>query len=430
MAGGRKSMGRPSLRVSGLALVLALSLVAAGPGTSGASARAASDPADFFAVVNADGTLARGTPGTSVIHMGTGLYNISFPESLAGCAAVANLGYAGTSEEFTFSSVVTVSLSGNRALVDVTYPGDTTAGFYPHSPVLGDNSFDIHVDCGHALSAVVDANGSLATGSPGVKTSGHPVAPGKYEVGFGREISKCAPVATVQDGPGRSAFSAQAHLALGADSRSLTVWVNTASREPVDWGFDVIVTCGQQPPAQVFPVSEGYGNQMTVPSALSCAFTASWYYPAPGSKPSDQGYVSTWATSTTTATVQTKNGGYGVTPGYGVDLVATCPSNKPVTTPPQTETVTVASTVTQTQTVTTAATTTSTSHHGAAAAVGAAAAKEEQSESGGLPGWAWVLIGAAAAGLIIWGVTAIRKRRRSGSGPASTGKPPSGPAAP
>jgi hypothetical protein len=83
--------------------------------------------------------------------------------------------------------------------------------------------------------------------------------------------------------------------------------------------------------------------------------------------------------------------------------------------------------VTQTQTVTTAATTTSSGHGGAAVAVGAAATKEE--ESSGLPGWAWVLIGAVAAGLVIWGVSAIRKRRRTDSGPAANGEPPSGPPA-
>jgi hypothetical protein len=42
-------------------------------------------------------------------------------------------------------------------------------------------------------------------------------------------------------------------------------------------------------------------------------------------EPSDQGYVSTWATSNTAAGIQTKNGGYGIATGFGVDLVATCP---------------------------------------------------------------------------------------------------------
>jgi hypothetical protein len=91
----------------------------------------------------------------------------------------------------------------------------------------------------------------------------------------------------------------------------------------VDWEFDVIVTCGEQP-ATVFPDSAGFWNRMTVPHVSSCALTASWYDPTPGSNPQTQGYVSTWATSTDGATMQTKNAGYGVELGYGADLVASC----------------------------------------------------------------------------------------------------------
>jgi hypothetical protein len=99
----------------------------------------------------------------------------------------------GPTELFTFVSVVTVSLRGRTAQVDVTFPGDITAGGYPHQPVLRDNSFHIHVDCDHALFAVVTLNGSLRTGSPGVTTGAHVSGSGKYVVGFGQDISTCAP---------------------------------------------------------------------------------------------------------------------------------------------------------------------------------------------------------------------------------------------
>ncbi len=68
----------------------------------------------------------------------------------------------------------------------------------------------------------------------------------------------------------------------------------------------------------------GFGNSLTVPEAPLCAFTGSRYNSTPGALPSDQGYVSTWANSASTGTIQTKNGGYGVQGGFGVDLVATC----------------------------------------------------------------------------------------------------------
>ncbi len=82
--------------------------------------------------------------------------------------------------------------------------------------------------------------------------------------------------------------------------------------------------------------------------------------------------------------------------------------------------------VVKTQTVTTpTTTTTSTSHAAAAAAAGAAAAanKEPSSDSSGLPGWAWALIGAAVVGGAIWIITLIRRGRRDSSPSDGTGGP-------
>jgi hypothetical protein len=310
------------IRVVALLPFLLVALATPSPASAVSSTRALV-PYDLFAVVNPDGTVARATPGTVAAHVGAGRYDVTFPASVKGCAAVANLGYAGSSEVFTFVAAVTVSLSGHTARVDVTYPGDTTAGSYPHRPVLRDNSFHLHVDCGHALFAVVNGAGTLRAGSASVTLGAHTAGSGRYTVDFGRDISTCAPVATVHDGFVRIPFSAQAHLALGADRRSLTVFVNRGSTGPVDWGFDVIVTCGEQP-AAVFPVSNGFWNFLVVPHASSCALTASWYDPSPGSTPQNQGYVSTWAVSSNVATLQTKNGGYGVEPGFGAALVASC----------------------------------------------------------------------------------------------------------
>ena len=164
-------------------------------------------------------------------------------------------------------------------------------------PVLKDNSFHLHVDCHHALFAVVTLNGTLRAGSPGVTTGAHTSGSGKYIVGFGQDISTCAPVATVHNSFGRIAFSAQAHMALGSDRRSLAVWVNRGGTGPVDWEFDVIVTCGEEP-AKVFPISNGFWNYLPLLNASSCALTASWYDPTPGSTPQNQGFVSTWAPAT------------------------------------------------------------------------------------------------------------------------------------
>jgi hypothetical protein len=278
---------------------------------------------DFFAVVNTNGTLARGTPGTAVTHPRAGRYNVRFPASVAGCAAVGNLGYPRTVEIFTFPAVVTaMATNGRTVLVDVTFPGNV-AGGYPNRPVLRDNSFHLHVDCRHALFANVAANGILTSASPGVTAAAHVAGSGGYVLNFGRDISKCAPVGTVQTNSGRTAQAVQTYIALRTGGQSLQVSVNDSTTKAVDKPFGLIVTCGEQPVA-VYSVSDGFYNATPIPQAVLCAITANWYNSTPGGAPSNQGYVSTWTTTTNTAVVQTKNGGYGVQPGNGIDLVASC----------------------------------------------------------------------------------------------------------
>jgi hypothetical protein len=94
-----------------------------------------------------------------------------------------------------------------------------------------------------------------------------------------------------------------------------------------------------------------------------------------------------------------------------------------VTTPTQTQT----NTIVKTQPSTTPTTSTTTTSHGpaaaAAGAAGAAVAANSASEpSEGLEGWAWALIGAAAAALLTWAVIAIRHRK----GPDEPPQAPSG----
>ena len=46
----------------------------------------------LYAVVNANGTLARGTPGATSVPAGTpGLYNVTFPRDVSGCAYTASV---------------------------------------------------------------------------------------------------------------------------------------------------------------------------------------------------------------------------------------------------------------------------------------------------------------------------------------------------
>lgn len=46
----------------------------------------------YYAVVEADGTLARGTAGTSSSKVGTGLYQVNFSQNISQCAWVTSIG--------------------------------------------------------------------------------------------------------------------------------------------------------------------------------------------------------------------------------------------------------------------------------------------------------------------------------------------------
>jgi len=314
----------PRSRLPLALLLTGIVLFLAGPAqtTPGAVAPRSTVAYDLFAVVRARGVLARGTPGTRVAHSRAGLYEVKFPRPVRGCAAVGNLGYAGGRERFRFQSVVTATPGHQKTVfVDVTYPGDIVTG-YPDTPMLRDNAFHLHVDCHHALFANVRADGTTAKASAGVTSSRRRT--GRYRLRFGnRHLQGCAPVATAHNPPRRTAESVQVQLALGANLTSLRVSVNQATTRAIDHSFSVIVTCTESPTG-LFARSKGF-NQTTVPDARSCAFTASWMNYKPGGVPQNQGYVSTWYTSIRSAGVLTKNGGYGVQPGFGTALVATCP---------------------------------------------------------------------------------------------------------
>jgi hypothetical protein len=167
---------------------------------------------------------------------------------------------------------------------------------------------------------VVNADGSLQAGSPGV--SSQRLGTGRYLVSFGTDVRACAPVASV-DTAGDTAVAAQAYLAWASDDRSVVVAINSAHADRLDAPFSIVVTCSESP-HRVYAASDGFYNRTTVVDAKSCAFTASWINTTPGADPSNQGYVSTWYLDNGIAVVQTKNGGYGVAVGHGVDLVATC----------------------------------------------------------------------------------------------------------
>jgi len=97
-------------------------------------------PCHLWAVVNADGTLARtGCAGTTSAHLGTGSYQVIFPVGVRQCAYIATPG--GTAH----------GSSGNPGFINVTGRSINTAGVYISSrdttSTLADNSFHLDVHC-------------------------------------------------------------------------------------------------------------------------------------------------------------------------------------------------------------------------------------------------------------------------------------------
>jgi hypothetical protein len=280
--------------------------------------------------VNPNGSLARASAGLSSAHTATGVYTVTFPGSVAGCAAVANLGYPGTSEQFTHATSVTTLVAGTTVRVDVTYPGDLSGGTWTSNPVLVDNSFHLDLDCGRSLLAAVNANGTLSSSTAGVTAARINI--GVYTVNFaGSNITNCAPVATVTAPATPGALAAQTAI-LRDSATQLTVYTDSRTVTAADEPFSLVVTCSEATEA-VFPSSNGFFNSANISNAEQCALTGDWYDPTPGGPVYAGNYISTWANTATTGGIQTKNAGYGVAvsntyanppQNFGVDLVATC----------------------------------------------------------------------------------------------------------
>jgi hypothetical protein len=62
------------------------------PGAKGDPGTPGADATTLFAAGDADGSLQRSSGGVSVNKFGTGLYRLTFPESVEGCVAIASIG--------------------------------------------------------------------------------------------------------------------------------------------------------------------------------------------------------------------------------------------------------------------------------------------------------------------------------------------------
>src|SRR5262249_11239377 len=170
--------------------------------------------ANLFASVSASGTLITGNGVSSVTHIGTGQYEVTFSSNVASCAYVA-----------------TTIANGSQALLVFTAGGPLSAdGVYVETKNQGggltNGPFNLAVDCGAPgwSYAVVGYTANLVRATTGT-TLTH-LGTGRYDLTFPASISKCAYLATVGD-PGNSLVFNPNGVYTGSGPNSHTVYLET-----------------------------------------------------------------------------------------------------------------------------------------------------------------------------------------------------------
>jgi len=85
----------------------------------GAGSAAASQAPSATAVVDPDGTLARGYNAVSATHLATGQYEVAFGSNVSECGYTAAIGLSGTSGSSDFGTVNVAKRGGNKKAVFV-----------------------------------------------------------------------------------------------------------------------------------------------------------------------------------------------------------------------------------------------------------------------------------------------------------------------
>ena len=201
---------RRLLAAGAAAAAAAVAVVSVGLGA--APAQAAS--ANLFASVTASGTLAHGNGVTSVTHIGTGQYEVTFSSNVQSCAYVATTINA-------FSQALQVFTAGGHLSSGGVYVETKNQG-----GGLTDGPFNLAVDCGAPgwSYAVVGYTANLVRATPGTTLTS--LGTGRYDVTFPTNISKCADLATVGD-PGNNLVFNPNGVYTGSGPNSHTVYIET-----------------------------------------------------------------------------------------------------------------------------------------------------------------------------------------------------------
>ena len=220
----------------GMALAVAAALV---PPTASAASP------NLFASVAGNATLVNGNDVSSVTHIGTGRYEVTFNSDVSSCAYVSTTHNAFSQAIQSFTAGGHLSSSG--VYVEVKNQGGG----------LTDGPFDLAVACNTTGwdFAVVGYTANLVRSSPGA-TLNH-LGAGRYDVNFSSGVAGCAYLASVGD-PGNALVFNPNGVYTGSGSAADTVYIETknpggglADGIP----FHLAVVCPNAPSTKVLVVT-------------------------------------------------------------------------------------------------------------------------------------------------------------------------------
>jgi hypothetical protein len=234
-------------------LAYALVVVSAASGTS----------PNLFATVSQSGGLVDGGGVSSVTHIGTGRYEVTFTTDVSGCAYVASTQNASSQALQIFTAGG--HLSANGVYVETKNQGGG----------LTDGPFNLIVDCGTTgmQYAVVDYNGNLARSTSGTTISSP--GTGRYDLTFPAPVSGCAYLATVGDPANQLVFNPSV-VETGTGPGSHTVYAETKNQGGgLSSGipFHLAVICSSAPSTKIAVV--GASGIPARGSGLTSSYNAS-----------------------------------------------------------------------------------------------------------------------------------------------------------
>ena len=187
--------------VAGLALLLQTAATSAGA-------------ANLFATVDQNGALISGSGVSSVSHIFTGQYQVTFTANVSACAFIATTvnAYSQALQAYTASGHMSV----NGVYVETKNQGGG----------LTDGPFNLIVICGIPKTkfAVVGYAADLVRATPGTILTA--LGSGRYKLTFLESIKPCAYVATVAD-PGPALVFAPSGVYTGSTAEANSIYIET-----------------------------------------------------------------------------------------------------------------------------------------------------------------------------------------------------------